>query len=696
MMCNITSIVHLCIVGTQRKESVMIFKKPASFAGAILLAATVSVILTATDARATDETVITKFNASYKRTESRVMMRIIARPTRARLDFAAYDRNPLFHLPNPPRLTPPKAKPKLDDLDFGGSLVSSSLSDRIEGTPLSAQDIASPMAWRPMLDLLADWDYDKSVELMVIGINVSEEKWGNTEIARPLQQITTAYIRAEKGEIWVKVEFEPYVRFLEGVDDEDDDGYAEFYGCISKSNYSPELLDHLRSDYLAAVLTPEQVNDYFYGLSANWYEAFKTETLDMEANRPWPNSETEPEVARELAGLTIENATAIIRGKPFGSPVYNVFVVKTGNSGDPSGKSRGGENPGTSGVQGNPDSAKTGNMAANVKRWQGELQKWGNGSWDEWAARVADFRGDIQRQLKERPASIKGLIGRDGFLFFRGSLNYLTSGELRQQENNRNPYPAIVDYQKQLRAKGIDLLFVIVPTKAEILPDKISDSAPKPDGPYVTPYTRKLMLELTEACVEVVDLLPAFIEAREGDEPIYMKQDTHWTDRGLRLAARIIADRIKQYPWFGQVCDRPISYTVREVTFTRGGDIRGMLPDEEKIAYRPMKLSGQQVLKPDGSFYEDDKSSPIVVMGDSFCGVYQREEPKHAGISAHIAKEIGMPVDLIMAYGSGPGIRKRLARRGASAISEKKLVIWMTAARDLYDYWAPWELIRVP
>ena len=42
------------------------------------------------------------------------------------------------------------------------------------------------------------------------------------------------------------------------------------------------------------------------------------------------------------------------------------------------------------------------------------------------------------------------------------------------------------------------------------------------------------MLELSEAGVEVVDLLPAFIEARDGDEPIYMKQDTHWSDRGLQ------------------------------------------------------------------------------------------------------------------------------------------------------------------
>ena len=665
----------------------MVIKKAIGFVGIFFLAVMASAI--ATD----DEADMARFNASYKRTESKVMMRVIAKPTRAQLDLAAYDRNALFHSPHSPGLIPPKERPKLANLAFDGSPVSSSLRDRIEEIPLSVQDRVSPMAWRPMLDFLADWDYDKAEALMIIGSSISEEKWGNTQVARPLQQITTAYIHAEKDEVWVKLEFEPYIQFLEGVHDEDNDGFAEIYGRIDKANYSPELLDHLRSDYLTTVLEPDEVEDYFHELSSDWYGALRTETLDIEANRPWPNAETEPDVIRELGGLVIKNATAVIRGEPFGSPIYNVFLVKGNEPGDPTERSRDDSVHKPTEQSG---ATEINNMAVNIKRWQSELQKWGDGSWDKWAARMADFRRDIKRQLKQRPEDIKGLIGKDGFLFFREALNYLTSSDLRQQKNNRDPYPAIVDYKDQLEAKGIDFLFIIIPTKAEIFPEKISDFAPEAGGPYVMPYTRKLMLELAEAGVEVVDLLPAFIEARDGDEPIYMKQDTHWTDRGLRLAARIIGDRIKQYPWFSRMSDRPIQYTAEKVTFTRGGDIRGMLPDGEKMEYRPIKLSGRQVLNPDGSFYEDDKSSPIVILGDSFCGVYHREEPKHAGISAHIAKEIGMPVDLIMAYGSGPKIRGRLARRGASAVREKKLVIWTTAARDLYNYWAPWGIIKVP
>ena len=49
------------------------------------------------------------------------------------------------------------------------------------------------------------------------------------------------------------------------------------------------------------------------------------------------------------------------------------------------------------------------------------------------------------------------------------------------------------------------------------------------------------------------------------------------------------------------------------------------------------------------------------------------------------------PTDLVMSYGGGPNVRQKLMRRGADALSSKKLVIWLMTARDLYNYWEEWE-----
>jgi alginate O-acetyltransferase complex protein AlgJ len=644
---------------------------------------------------ANNESAITKFNSSYKRVQSKVMMRLITNPTKSQLDMSAYDRNPIFYNPQRTELSHPEINLKISELNFSNSLIPSSIKNRFDQIPLSQDDRLNPMAWQPMLDFLTEWDYDQSLALMEINAKVSKEKWGNQSDPKPFQQIVTAYINTKEGEIWVKVEFDPRMRLID-ADDEDGDGFSEIYGCIDKSKYSTTLLDYLRANYIKKALSSEEVNDYFYKLSADWYGALRTETLDMTVNRPWPTDKTEPEILKELNGLVIKDATAIIRGKPYGFSIYNIFVVNETEKDNSSKNQSTNDAQQTEKFTASPEKS---DMSTNVERFTYELKTWGDGDWDKWASQVSDFRNDIEKKLKERPAEIKGLAGKDDFLFFRGALNYLTSGDLRKQDNNRDPYPAIVDYSKQLKEKGIDFLFVIIPTKAEVFPEKISDFAPKNAVPYVTPYTRKLMLELSEAGVEVIDLYPSFIEERygnKGDELLYMTQDTHWSDRGLQLAAHIIADRIKQYSWYNDVCKQPISYKTNTVEFTRGGDIRGMLPDDEKVSYRPMKLTAHQVLNPDGTLYDDDKSSPVVILGDSFCGVYQLEDLKYAGLSAHIAKGIGMPVDLIMAYGSGPNIRQRFARLGASAISQKKVVIWTTASRDLYNYWAPWELIRVP
>ncbi|MBW2736812.1 MAG: hypothetical protein JRH20_30880, partial [Deltaproteobacteria bacterium] len=67
-----------------------------------------------------------------------------------------------------------------------------------------------------------------------------------------------------------------------------------------------------------------------------------------------------------------------------------------------------------------------------------------------------------------------------------------------------------------------------------------------------------------------------------------------------------------------------------------------------------------------------------------------------AGVSAHIAKAIGAPVDLVMSWGGGPNVRKKLLARKLSQLKKMRLLVWILAARDFHNYWEDWQRLPLP
>jgi hypothetical protein len=328
-------------------------------------------------------------------------------------------------------------------------------------------------------------------------------------------------------------------------------------------------------------------------------------------------------------------------------------------------------------------------VAESVRR---ELKDVGGGSWESWRKKLLPFAGVVRKHLRSGPAAIKGLPGQDGFLFYRASLDYAVGGDLERQPRKKSPLAVIVEWKDFLAKQGVDFLFVPVPTKVEVYPDKLDPANAALAGKIVNPFSRKLLLSLAEAGVEVVDLWPLFLARRAGDGPaIFQRQDTHWTSAGLELAAAAVAERIKRYPWYGELAARKRNYSTLEMPFSRYGDLHSRLRESDKKRYKPEALTGLRVINADGTPYEDDAASPVVLLGDSFTAVYQLTDCEHAGVSAHLARAIGYPVDLVMSYGGGPNVRHKLMRRGTEELKSKRLVVWMMTARDLYNYWEDWE-----
>ncbi len=629
-------------------------------------------------------------NLDYHRTRSQVLLRRVLRPTRANLDVAAYQANVMRAQPAAAKFVPGQGLvPAAGEL-FAGVLVPESLGASLAKTPLSPTEAQRPLAFSPLVDVLAQWNYDLASPLEDARSAVRIEAWGGEKSpALQYQEISLLYLHKPPAggdwQWWVKIEFAPWARLFADMPDEDGDSAPEIYGRLRPDLVNPACSDYVLGAYSSQPLDESAVRTWANELASYWYPSLNTDIVDLQGSRRWPTAATEKEIVAELDGLVVNDPAVVILGKPQGRPVYNVFVIPSLTPAAPTA-------PAAVSAAG---ARKTTPLLSPVaKALAEELDQ--RGSISNWEAKLAKQHRAMRRRLRSRSSKIKALAGIDGFLFFRNSLEYVLSGDLRKQKPGKNPFPAIVDFNDFLAEQGVDFLLVPIPTKAEVYPDKISKGPVKLDSlPILNPHGRKFLADLTDAGVEVLDVLPALLAARvkrkPEQEPLYQPQDTHWTDRGLRLVADLVAERVRRYPWFAEANAEPVRYRLEKKNFKRKGDLVSRLAEREKRRYRPQSLVGQQVITPEGKPYEDDPASPVTLLGDSFTGVYQRTYCRHAGVSAHVAHALGLPIDLVMSYGGGPNVRRKLLRRGPDALKQKRLVIWMFAARDLYNYWEAWE-----
>ena len=642
---------------------------------------------------------------AYSRTASVLMARRILKPTRANLDFAAYQANVMLYAPSD---EPPSAAGALNRSTlFGQSLVMDSLTGSLRDTPLTLEEKQHPIAFAPMLDRLSQAKPEAAAGLETARTGVAGETWGlPPRPGRPFQQITTLYIHRGLGGAalaWVKIEFPPGSGLFDSMPDDDSDGFPEIYGQLRPELFSSEVLGLLQQDYLTRPLSAKEVHTWANELASYWYPSYNTDIVSLGQATVWPMESTEAEIKQALGTNAIRGPTIVVRGKPQGKPVYNVFVVDgiAPLAGRGQGKAEAEADPRTAVLRQLKEFPVTVQLQPTQAALESELHDQGGGSWTAWQEKVAPLHRELKRQLDRRPKPLHALLGADGFLFYRRSLEYVVGGDIQAQAAGKNPLPAIVEFKNYLAGLGVDFLVVPVPSKPEVFPDKLKGAIATPAAlPVLNPYGRKFLLELTQAGVEVVDLLPVFLQARRKDgeaaQLLYQRQDTHWTDRGLRLAAATVAERIKRYPWYAALEPHAVDYRTKPCDFRRPGDLHSRLTPAEQRGYKPEALAAQQVLTPAGEPFEDDPDSPVVVLGDSFTGVFERTDCGSAGVSAHLARELRYPVDLVMSYGGGPNVRNTLLTRGEATLRRMRLVVWVFAARDLYNYWDDWESLQAP
>lgn len=299
--------------------------------------------------------------------------------------------------------------------------------------------------------------------------------------------------------------------------------------------------------------------------------------------------------------------------------------------------------------------------------------------------------------------------GRDGWLFFAPELRSLAVGRFwgeaaaeasrAPRDDAKDPLPAILDFHRQLAARGVQLLFVPVPAKAAVYPGKIVDAVhgTRDDGPppRLDLAHGEFLRVLEQEGVETIDLLALYRDHwAEGEERLHCRQDTHWSGRGLELAAREIARRVGEPDWLKEARSRSplpdVQAETRNVRIT--GDLwRDLVPgDGSKPPKETVPLTFVTAV-------ETRRDSPVLLLGDSHVLVFHAGDDLHArgaGLPEHLSLVLGTPVDLIGVRGSGATpARVNLLRRG-DGLAGKKLVVWVISVRE-YTEGQGWQKVPV-
>jgi len=305
----------------------------------------------------------------------------------------------------------------------------------------------------------------------------------------------------------------------------------------------------------------------------------------------------------------------------------------------------------------------------------------------------------MPRRKTRRPVQVGG-----GWLFFAPECRFLSLGRFWGSEAAKvsrahkaelaDPIPAIVDFQKQLSAKGIELLLVPVPPKAVIYPEEIVPGF-NATSEEPAPFLRRFLEELRAANINVLDLAPLFLRNRDDRRgAVFCRTDTHWSSLGCTLAAKAIAEGIRD--------KLDANFSQQDyVTEWKGSQINGDLvsllpsgvpkPGPEKI------LLNQVREKETGKFVQPNRNSPVLLLGDSHTLVFHDFLAEGAGLVDQLAQELGFAPDLIGTRGSGATpVRINLYRHGLKNpeyLGKKKAVIWCFSAREFTEATEGWALI---
>lgn len=301
---------------------------------------------------------------------------------------------------------------------------------------------------------------------------------------------------------------------------------------------------------------------------------------------------------------------------------------------------------------------------------------------DDLATELGAAYGTLAADAEARASG--AVTGLEGWLFSVPELRHLAGGPL----DAFDPLAVMLGFDRELTARGVELLVVPVPPKAIIYADKVGvEDPPVPvPVPRLDPNHRAFYALLRSEGIDVLDLTERFLDDRfHGEGPLYCRQDTHWSGVGCVVAAQAIAEAVRGRSWFDALETRAFRFGWQSTTID--GDLardRESLPAREELRLRTIAVGGAG--RP--SAVPRAADSPITLLGDTHALVFHAGEEMHAvgsGLADQLAYELGLPIDVVASDSPGAALAdfRRRAEAEPAAWDGKRLVIWCFAAQAI-------------
>ena len=252
------------------------------------------------------------------------------------------------------------------------------------------------------------------------------------------------------------------------------------------------------------------------------------------------------------------------------------------------------------------------------------------------------------------------ILGRDGWLFFRETLDDYTGLNALSDEDIARIALTLDTADAALRARGSRLIVAVVPNKASVYPEKMSAAYPLGEAPG---NAERLSMVLGAAQVPLFDLM-----RQHAAEGLYFREDTHWNALGARYAANAILSMLEEETGVELPLPDPHApYSLRE---DWRGDLRKMLDpytdDREEQQYftdrPPFSYQGRARSPEDLTIRTTGGATSLrlLVLRDSFCNLLIEELSGAAGQVTYLR---AMPLPLAAADGTDAVLLEIVERR---------------------------------